>query len=135
MNKILVLIISLLTSNASLAEFKMIWSEKKSEKEFFNFYIDLAEKKSKSGLVKVPYYYNHDGTDIYPVMSSGGIAELNCKEKLGRTIYFSVFTDKDLGGQQLNEMRIPDEKWKVLGKSNQPMDAMYKEVCTKWNLN
>jgi len=131
MNKILIVIIGILTSNLSLAEFKMIWSEKKSEKEFINFYIDLAEKKSKGSLVKVPYYYNHDGTDVYPVMSSGGIAELNCKEKLGRTVYFSVFTDKDLGGQQLNEMRIPDEKWKVLGKSNQPMDTMYKEICTK----
>jgi hypothetical protein len=32
-------------------------------------------------------------------------------------------------------MEIPNEKWKVLGKANLPMDAMYKEVCTKWNLN
>ena len=129
--EVLIILIGLLISHSVSGEFKMIWSEKKSEKEFINFYIDLAEKKSKGGLVKVPYYYNHDGTDIYPVMSSGGIAELNCKEKLGRTVYFSVFTDKDLGGQQLNEMRIPDEKWKVLGKSNQPMDTMYKEFCTK----
>jgi hypothetical protein len=36
MNKILIVIIGILTSNLSLAEFKMIWSEKKSEKEFIN---------------------------------------------------------------------------------------------------
>jgi hypothetical protein len=131
MNKILIIIIGLLASNASLAEFKMIWSEKKSGKEFTNFYIDLAEKKSNGNLVILPYYYNHDGTDIHPVMSSGGIAELNCKEKLGRSVYFTVFTDKDLGGQQLSGMEIPNEKWKVLGKANLPMDAMYKRVCTK----
>jgi hypothetical protein len=64
-------------------------------------------------------------------MSSGGVAEINCKEKLGRSIYFTVFTEKDFGGQQLTEMEIPNEKWKVLGKANQPMDAMYKKVCTK----
>lgn len=113
----------------------MIWSEKKSEKEFIHFYIDLAEKKSKGGLVKVPYYYNHDGTDIYPVMSSGGIAEINCKEKLGRTVYFTVFSGQDLSGHQLTDMELPNEKWKVLGKTNYPMDAVYKELCTKWNLN
>ena len=131
MNKILIVIISLLASNGSLAEFKMIWSEKKSGKEFINFYIDLAEKKSTGNLFILPYYYNHDGTDIYPVMSSGGIAEINCKEKLGRSVYFTVFTEKDLGGQKMTEMEIPNEKWKVLGKANLPMDAMYKRVCTK----
>ena len=131
MNKILIVIIGLLASNGSLAEFKMIWSEKKSGKEFTNFYIDLAEKKSTGKLFILPYYYNHDGTDIYPVMSSGGIAEINCKEKLGRSVYFTVFTEKDLGGQKMTEMEIPNEKWKVLGKANQPMDAMYKKVCTK----
>ena len=131
MNKILIIIIGLLASNASLAEFKMIWSEKKNTKEFINFYIDRAEKKSYDNIVVLPYYYNHDGTNIHPVMSSGGIAELNCKEKLGRTVYFTVFTEKDLRGQQLTEMKIPNEKWKVVGKAKQPMDAMYKEICTK----
>ena len=131
MNKILIIIFGLLVSNTSIAEFKMIWSEKKNAKEFINFYIDLAEKKSTGNLFILPYYYNHDGTDIYPVMSSGGIAEINCKEKLGRSVYFTVFTEKDLGGQKMTEMEIPNEKWKVLGKANLPMDAMYKRVCTK----
>ena len=45
--------------------------------------------------------------------------------------FINVFTEKDLRGQQLTEMKIPNEKWKVVGKAKQPMDAMYKEVCTK----
>jgi len=64
-------------------------------------------------------------------MSSGGIAEMKCKEKVGRTVYFTVFTDKDLKGQQLNEMKIPNEKWKEVGKTKKPMDAMFKEICKK----
>lgn len=131
MNKLIIVLVSLFVSNTSFAEFKMIWSEKTSSKEFIDFYADLSERKYEGNIVKIPFYYNHDGPVEYPIMSSGGIAEMKCKDHLGRIIFFVVFTEKNLTGQKLTEMRLPNEKWKVHGKTNKAFDALYKETCSK----
>jgi hypothetical protein len=129
MNRLFIIAIGLLISNTLCAEFKMIWNEKNSTKEFIDFYADFAERETIGNVVQIPFYYNHDGPQEYPVMSSGGIAELNCKEKKGRTIFFTVFTEKDLNGQKLTEMKLPNEKWKVLGKTEKPLDVLFKKAC------
>ncbi len=130
MNRLFVVIIGLLISNTLFAEFKMIWNEKNSSKEFIDFYIDLNERKLVGNLIQIPFYYNHDGPNEHPVMSSGGIAEINCKDKKGRTIFFTVFTEKDLNGKKITEMKLPNEKWKMLGTSKKPLDAVFRKVCT-----
>lgn len=129
MNKLLIVVLSLLISNSLFAEFKMIWNEKNSSKEFIDFYADFNQQKTVGHLVQVPFYYNHDGPTEHPIMSSGGIAEINCKDKIGRTIFFTVFTEKDLSGQKLTEMKLPNEKWKLLGKTKKPLDALFKKAC------
>jgi hypothetical protein len=131
MKKIFIATLMILISNTVLAEMKMIWSEKKSPKEFIDFYTDLSEVKSKDNILQIPFYYNHDGPDAHPFMSSGGIAEMNCKDKVGRTIYFVVFTEKNLTGEQLTEMKLPNEKWKKYGKTHKPFDALFNAVCSK----
>lgn len=131
MKKILISALFILISNSALSQMKMIWSEKTPPKEFIDFYTDLSEIKLRGNIVQIPFYYNHDGPDAHPKMSSGGIAEMNCKDKVGRTIYFTVFTEQDLTGQQLTEMKLPNEKWKKYGKTHKPFDALFNEVCSK----
>ena len=122
MNKSYLLMISLLASASSQAEWTHFY-----ETRLTDFYVDNASIQPVDGKLQVWILGNSKARKGSGEISFKSLQQFDCKEKMNRGIAYATFSEEMAAGDKLNETDVPSSWTLVL--SGTAEQTLFKQLC------
>ena len=122
MNKVYILMISLVASATAQAEWTHFYETRRT-----NFYVDNASIQPVDGKRQVWILGNSKARKGSGEISFKSLQQFDCKEKMNRGIAYMTFSEEMAGGEKLSETDVPSAWTLVL--SDTAEETLFKQLC------